>query len=149
DLAIAQLRTVLEMEPYFPRARMLIFPYVQEGKYEDALTVLHRCEMLPGKQLLPAWDLCAYVYGKAGEKEKAHQAFTSLMLDSSAKHQAAFAYYIAVAEIGLGENQKALDYLERASSDRTISTGVGVDPTFDPVRNDPRFKKILQSMHLQ
>ena len=38
--AIAQFRAVLEMEPNFPRANIIAFAYVQEGRYADALADL-------------------------------------------------------------------------------------------------------------
>lgn len=37
DRAIAQANTILDMEPNFPRARMVIFAYVQRGSFAEAL----------------------------------------------------------------------------------------------------------------
>jgi TolB-like protein/DNA-binding winged helix-turn-helix (wHTH) protein/Tfp pilus assembly protein PilF len=144
--AITQLRAVLEMEPYFPRAWIIAFPYVEERKYAEALAALGMCQA-GSKKPPPPWDLCAYVYAKSGDEQNARRALKSLL--ASANPQAAMAYYLAVAELGMGDNQKALDYLEIAYEERNISTAVGVDPVFDPLRNEPRFHKILEGMHLK
>jgi TolB-like protein/DNA-binding winged helix-turn-helix (wHTH) protein/Tfp pilus assembly protein PilF len=143
DQAITQFRAVLDMEPYFPRATMVIFSYVQERKYADALASLKRWEATAGNPGPRPLALLAYVYGMEGQKEKAKRTLDALHLSTEPP------YSTAIAEIGIGDKQKALDYLERAYADRTISTGVKVDPTFDPLRQEPRFQKILLDMHLQ
>jgi hypothetical protein len=50
--------------------------------------------------------------------------------------------------IGLGENDKAIDFLERAYSDRVgpdIAL-IKVDPMLDPLRGNPRFEALVQKV---
>ncbi len=58
----------------------------------------------------------------------------------------------AIAYIALGENDRALSLLEQAAERRDIGLLTAAspldDPTYEPVRNDPRFLKILQKMDL-
>ncbi len=52
--------------------------------------------------------------------------------------------------LGLGEHDKALDYLERAVEERPavsiITSYLKVDPLWDPLRSDRRFIAILKKM---
>ena len=48
--------------------------------------------------------------------------------------------------VGLRENDKAFEWLEKGYEERSLSTGGGpaikVDPVYDPLRSDPRFQDI-------
>jgi hypothetical protein len=50
--------------------------------------------------------------------------------------------------IGLGENDKAIDFLERAYRDHVgpdIAL-IKVDPMLDPLRGNPRFEALVQKV---
>jgi hypothetical protein len=49
---------------------------------------------------------------------------------------------------GLGEKDKAFEWLGKACEDRSI-TGIKGDPVYDPLRSDPRFADLLRRMNLQ
>ena len=58
---------------------------------------------------------------------------------------------LALAHIGLEQNDAALAELERAVDDHDIALVTGallVDRVYDPLRADPRFGRILERMHL-
>ena len=53
---------------------------------------------------------------------------------------------------GLGRTNEAFEWLQRAYYDHSISArtfGIKVDPTFDPLRSDPRFADLLRRINLQ
>ena len=52
---------------------------------------------------------------------------------------------------GLGEKEKAVQWLGKAIEDRSIGGGTSLkaDPIFDPLRSDPRFADLLRRMNLQ
>jgi hypothetical protein len=57
-------------------------------------------------------------------------------------------YIYALVYIGLGENDKAIDFLERAYRDRVgpdIAL-IKVDPMLDPLRGNPRFEALVQKV---
>ncbi len=143
DQAIEQFDAVLDMQPNFQRAGMLVYAYVQERRYPEALATLERWPTDPGGR---PWSLLAYVYGNAGETANARRALEKLLAPRGGPKS--IAMQIVEAEIGLGEKEKALDYLEVAYADRTIYTAVKVDAVFDPLRSEPRFQKILRGMGL-
>ena len=51
---------------------------------------------------------------------------------------------------GLGEKDKAFEWLEKGYEDRSVSFLVlKVNPVYDPLRSDPRFTGLLRRMNLQ
>jgi len=70
------------------------------------------------------------------------------MLDRLAemeKTQEVDPYYLGIVHLGLGEKERALDYLEKAVNLRTgDGLFIRVDPALDPLRQDPRFKALLR-----
>jgi hypothetical protein len=56
---------------------------------------------------------------------------------------------VAIVHASLGENDEALEWLERARQNRDPWLGyLRVSPRFDNVRTDPRFERLLQSVGL-
>jgi len=54
-------------------------------------------------------------------------------------------YYLAVADIALGDKDEAFAALEKDFADRATSYSyIPVDPLFDDLRADPRFKTLMQ-----
>ena len=47
----------------------------------------------------------------------------------------------------LGENNKAFDWLEKACEQREYDIiHLKIDPIYDPLRSDPRFKQLLDKL---
>ncbi len=92
----------------------------------------------------------AFVYGKTGDRAKALRIIEEMKRSGATEstHQVAF----AIAYIALGENDRALTLLEHAVKKHDIGLLTAAspldDPTYAPVRNDPRFKRILDEMDL-
>jgi tetratricopeptide (TPR) repeat protein len=142
DRAIEQFRSVLDREPLFPRAHMVAYAYVEKGMYAEALADIQNWRRLgDGPQSM----LLAYVSGRAGQQVEARQALRDLQLTPGEK---SYAYSIAVAYLGIGDNEKAITWLQKSYTERTITTALRVDPTFDPLRSDPRFQQLLRGMGL-
>ncbi len=144
DRAIEQFRSVLEMEPNFPRAHMLVFAYVEKGMYADALADVdkwQRVDKTPWNQLMRV-----YVHGRAGQQALAHRELKQfeernpLPLDSLP---------VAVAYIGTKDKEQALAWLQKAYLEHSGSlTALKVDPTYDSLRTDPRFQELLRRIGL-
>jgi len=145
DRAIEQLRGVLEMEPDFPRAHMLFWAYIQKGLFADALAEAEAWRRR--ENMTWSWAMIAYVSGRSGDQAKARVALEQL--EQLERHDALDPLALAVAYIGMGNNDKALVWLEKAYRERSSGlTALKVDPTYDPLRGDPRFQELLRHIRL-
>jgi len=143
DLAIAQFRAVLDMEPNFPRAHMLTFSYAQKGKNAEALEDLEKWRQVDDNPWRPM--MLAYVYGHSGQQAKAQRAMKGLW-ELNRRHKLD-PIMAAVAYVGMGDNERSLDWLEKAYADHSSSlTALKVDPIYDPLRSAPRFQELLGRM---
>ncbi len=145
DRAIEQFRAVLEMEPNFPRAQLLIPAYVQKGRFTEALA---DAEEWSRRNDSPwNWVMLAYASGQAGDRPKAELALRKL--EKLDRLRSLDPLSFTVAYIGMNDKKKALFYLEKAYREHSSGlTSLKVDPTFDPLRDDPRFQAVLRRIGL-
>jgi serine/threonine protein kinase/tetratricopeptide (TPR) repeat protein len=150
DQAIEQLKKTLELAPNFNLARNdLATAYLMKSMYGDAISELEKALTMPIGKVAPLSSL-AYAYAVAGQKAEAQKILDQL--NELAKQQYVQPRVIARIYVGLGDKDKAFASLEESISDRSIETGfatINVDPTFDPLRSDPRFAALLRRMNLQ
>ena len=145
DRAIEQFRGVLEMEPDFPRAHMLVWAYAQKGLFAEAL---EDAEAYRRRENAP-WSLVmiAYVSGRSGDQAKGRLALKQL--EQPGRNGPLDTLAFAVAYIGMGENDKALLGLEKAYREHSSSlTALKVDPIYDPLRGEPRFQELVRRIGL-
>jgi len=146
DRAIDQFRGVLDMEPNFPRAHMLVWAYTQKGLFADALADAEALRLRDDSQPW-SWAMIAYASGRAGDQTRAKLALQRL--EQLEKHRTLDSLSFAVAYIGVGDNDKALAWLEKAYAEHSSSlTALKVDPTYDPLRSDPRFQELVRRVGL-
>jgi TolB-like protein/DNA-binding winged helix-turn-helix (wHTH) protein len=147
DRAIERFRAVLEMDPGFTRAHLLIAAYAQKGQFAAALADIEAWRHTAGdRPWIAGWE--AYVYGRAGERAKAWQALQKVE-ELSRKWQVDPTQFMIVSYSGIGDKEKCLAWLEKASRERTnIPTGLKVDPLYDSLRSDPRFQQLLRRVGL-
>jgi serine/threonine-protein kinase len=144
DAAIAQLHSVLEMDPGYPRAGMIDQAYLETGRNAEALAHLETWSALPADTPW-AWSQKAYVFGRVGRTEQARHALDRLLQLNRARQMDPIV--LAEAYLGLGDKQHALDWLEKAYQEHSFSlTALKVNPAYDLVRSEPRFQKILRDM---
>jgi TolB-like protein/DNA-binding winged helix-turn-helix (wHTH) protein/Tfp pilus assembly protein PilF len=151
DRAIEQLHAVLEMDPSYPRAGRINFAYVEKGMNAEALADLERLQPLangPAQNESPwFWGNHAYLSGRLGRMDEARRALEKLQTLN--REQRVDPIILAVAYLGMNDKKQALDWLERAHAEHSVSlTALNVDPTYDPLRDDPRFQALLRAMKL-
>jgi len=139
ELAIEQERKTLEMDPNFnPAHHWLGLAYLQKSMDKEGIAEFEK-----------EFPFLGYAYAVAGRRAEAQQVLDKLNELSKQKYVPAVS--MARIYVGLGEKDKAFEWLEKAYLDGSIGggTGIAVDPIFDPLRSDPRFKDILRRMNLQ
>jgi tetratricopeptide (TPR) repeat protein len=145
DRAIEQFRAVLDMEPNFPRAHLLVFAYVQKGLFADAVADTakwHRIDDGPG-----SWAIEAYVYGRSGQRVEARRALEKLQLLN--RHRQMDPAAIVLAYVGMDNKEEAFAWLQKAYSEHSNAlTTLKVDPIYDPLRSDPRFQDLVRRVGL-
>jgi len=145
DRAIQQFRTVLQMEPNFGRAHMLVYVYVEKRQFADAVADVENWRRVSDTPW--RWSLLTYVYGRSGDQAKARHALGRLQHLYSQRQLDAAPMFIA--HIGLGNKDEALAWLQKAYLQHSAAlTALKVDPTYDPLRNDPRFQDLLRRLGL-
>ena len=144
--AAAQYRKTLEMNPDFSEALFdLGKTFTAQGKYDEAVRMLERGLKVAGGDG-GAIAQIAYVHRRAGRKPNAELALQSLQSLSTKRYVSP--YFFAVAQLGAND-EAALDYLESAYQDRSFSMiYLDVDSRFDPLRSQPRYKRLLQRLGL-
>jgi serine/threonine protein kinase/tetratricopeptide (TPR) repeat protein len=89
-----------------------------------------------------------YVYAKSGRREKARAIADSLHARYR-KGRSDEPYDLALVYIGLGDKERALDWLETAFAERsTWLAFTKVSPELDPLRDEPRFRRLLERLRL-
>jgi len=146
DQAAEQLRKVLDIDAKFaPARRMLEEVYAQMGKQKEAVAEREKILSLSGSP-----ELAASIeedFFKAGYKGVLQSWLDGLTEIS--KHGYVSSYSIAQAYMRIGEKEKAFGWLEKAYEERDSGlVSLAVEPMFDPVRSDPRFRDILRRMKL-
>ncbi len=148
DQAIEQLQNTLDMDPNFALPRMVLGQaYEQKGAYPQALAELQKAISAShdSPQMLGA---LGHFYGASGNRSAAEKVLAQLMEQS--KKQYVSPFYVAIVYAGLSENDKALDWLEKAYKDRSNAIVFSkVDPQLDALRSSPRFKSLLHRLALQ
>ena len=68
-------------------------------------------------------------------------------LEKVSLHGEVTPFNLAIVHLGLGNRQRALDYLERAyASDSQWMGWLNKDRMFDPLRSEPRFVALMRKL---
>jgi TolB-like protein/tetratricopeptide (TPR) repeat protein len=142
--AAERLREVTEMDSNYSMAHFRLgLTYAQQGRYGEALTELRRSAALSGDRDVVA--ALGYVSGLAGREQEARAALTEL--DRREREGFVPAYDRALVHLGMGDDEAALDWLERAYRERSYwLIYLEVDPALDPLRAHTRFAQLLRGV---
>lgn len=142
--AEGQLRKVLFQMPDSDFAKWALgMTLTARGRYDEAIaTFLGRKVSSRGTN----WGL-GFAYGLAGRKEEARKVLAFLL--EKQKSQFVPPAMIAAVYIGLGEKDKAFEWLERACAEHGLFLDqIRVHPIYDPIRNDPRFDSLVRRINV-
>lgn len=141
DMAIEQLKKTLALSPNFYQARILLgIAYGQKKLFPKAITELLRAQLLEKTPVLSAF--LAYEHAMIGN----HEAVKILEeLLETAKRYYVPPYCFALIYTGLGRDDEALDWLQKAFVEQSHWRGwLNLTPEFDRLRAHPRFTELLR-----
>lgn len=142
DDAAARFQSVLEIDPNFGRAHMILEVQVQQGRYREARADLQGWKRDGNAPWTHAME--ALVYGRSGDQVRARAALRRLQ-DEIRTSPVDTAPLLSDAYAGVGDREKWLACLQEAVAQRSsLPTTFKVDPLYDPLRSDPRFQKMLR-----
>jgi tetratricopeptide (TPR) repeat protein len=147
DDAITQFRETLDLDPAFGGAHVMLGRvYVAKGLPDRAVEEFERAKALLG----PRPDVVtstAYVLARAGREREALATLDELRRISKPRDPAPFR--IAYVHIGLGDTERAFEWLQKAIEARDWQMGMlKVEPAFDGLRSDPRFAALVERVGL-
>jgi TolB-like protein/DNA-binding winged helix-turn-helix (wHTH) protein/Tfp pilus assembly protein PilF len=146
DRAIQQLRNTLEMDPSYELPHLVLgLSYAQKGNFGLAIPELRKAvDLSHGTPLMIS--ALANAYARSGNKAEAEKLLADLISES--KKQYVSPYYFAVVYVGLGEPERAIDWLEKALGDRSNGlVFLKVEPELDNLRSNPRFVALQQKLN--
>ena len=144
--AIEQCRKALGMDPtQRVLLRWLGFAYVGKGMYEEAIAEFEKLKTLdPDVHFLG--DL-GYAYAVASKRGEARKILDE-MERSKRGHSSSFSK--AVVYAGLGEKNRAFEWLEKAYQDREpVLVSIKFYAPFDTLHSDARYEDLLRRMGLE
>jgi serine/threonine protein kinase/Tfp pilus assembly protein PilF len=138
DQAIELYRKALEMDPNYAWAHAnLGRAYVQKGMHKEAVAELQKATAL-NPQLRGKFEAAlGYAYAVSGKKAEAKKILGEL--NERAKQSHIEPVNFAIIYTGLGDKDRAFEWLEKAYKDRPGPPYLAIDLMLDSLRSDPRF----------
>ncbi|HLW88978.1 MAG TPA: protein kinase [Terriglobales bacterium] len=147
DEAAEQLRLTIELDRNYPMTYWILGLLLRKtGRYDLAIAEGEKAIRLSGGSPLMRAAL-AHTFGTAGKTTEARQILEDLTKLAKQKYVAS--YIFAGIHIGLGENDRAIDYLEKSYEEHSHwLIYLRIDPGMDGLRDNPRFQDLLRRVGL-
>jgi adenylate cyclase len=147
DDALEQLLQTVELDRNYPVTYWILgLVYRTLGRYDLAIAEGEKGVKLSGGSPLMRAAL-AHSYGKAGRREEALQILGELTELAKTKYVAP--HFFVGIHTGLGENERALEYLGKSYEEHSHwLIYLHMDPRMDELRKEPQFQELLKRMGL-
>jgi TolB-like protein/Tfp pilus assembly protein PilF len=146
DAAILEYRQAIDLDPGYPWSELFLsLTLEQTGRDEESLRHRQRALSLMGTAPGEVQEL-GEVFERGGYEGVLRQRAADV---EARTRELGYVTSTELAQVWLrlGEEQRALDWLERAFEDHTRDLiYVGVEPAFDSLRDEPRFEALLSRM---
>ncbi|HEX2269909.1 MAG TPA: protein kinase [Pyrinomonadaceae bacterium] len=153
DDAIAKYKQTLKSDPDFWVARhYLALAYVQKGMHNEAIAELRSLIKAPPSGPIPdhvieaemeASASLGFAFGRAGRTAEAQDILAKLQSLSQRRYISGL--YFAIIYAGLKDNERTIHYLNEAFQSRHPGLVlIRIDPLFDWLRSDERFKALTK-----
>jgi TolB-like protein/Tfp pilus assembly protein PilF len=177
DAALAQERLALQLDPVSPLiAATLGNVYRHMGRFDEAIAALKDAQALNPNSSMVHWALgatylhkgmhdqglaemlktgppadhmtnpaIAYAYAVSGNEAKARDILSEILEGSRGVPRA---FDLSRIYTGLGDKDRAFEWLGKTIEDGDPRLFLKTDPNFDPLRSDSRFDDLLRKMRL-
>jgi serine/threonine protein kinase/Tfp pilus assembly protein PilF len=147
DDALRRVTRIIEVEPHLALAHLTLgWTYLLKGMPDQGLAAMEKAITLSPDNALYLAQL-GQAYGMVGRTEDARAVLARL--EEWSRQRYVSPYHFAYVYTGLGEHERALDWLERAYEERAGGIwGVKGSFLFRSLRPNPRFQALLRMMNL-
>jgi tetratricopeptide (TPR) repeat protein len=143
DAALAQAMEALQKRNLIGTHYFIGSIYIHQGQFEKGIEELKLARFGDAESIA----MLAYAYARAGKKAEFESTLEQL------KHHPAYdlvAYRLGAAYGALGDKDRALSLVEKSYRLRSdFLSWLKVDPTMDPLRQEPRFKKLMRKLNFE
>ena len=146
--AIEQYRSVSEMDPHYAYAHARLgIALAASSAFDEAVAEVEKSWSLSPENV-ETKAILAYVYFVAGRREAAERILEEMK--EIAKTRYVTPALFAEVYSALGKPDQAFEWLDRAAETRSSTLVMNLsEPQFDPLRRDPRFRRLIQRIHLE
>lgn len=147
DEAMDRLRKTIDLEPNFWLSHLFISRvYSEKGMHAEAVGEAKRAAELSGNSQSDAYR--SYALARWGKLSEARAVLDELLKLSTERYVPP--YNIALAYNGLGDREKALEYLEKGFAEKDLRiVFLKVEPQWNNLRSEPRFLDLIKGMKLE
>lgn len=147
DRAIEQTRNTVDLDPNFAAAHLILGEsYVQQGKQKEGLDELQKASSLSGDDPLYKAQVGVSL-ALAGKKREALRVIRELQNTSGKRYVSPYGF--AQIYAALNDKEQTYKLFEVAYRDRAVwMSYLAVDPVFDSMRSEPRFRDLLRRIGL-
>lgn len=143
QVAKAEALRASDLDPSF------YFPYwaygwidIQAGKISDAIPEFQKSKAMESPAFVTAF--LGYAYGASGDRAHAMAEMEELKKGS---HGKVLPFNLALVYLGIGDRQRALDYLEQAYASNSQWMGwLKEDRVFDALHSEPRYVALMRKL---
>jgi serine/threonine protein kinase/tetratricopeptide (TPR) repeat protein len=147
DDAVEQLLRTADLDPNYPVTYWILgLAHRKMARYDLAITEGEKGVSLSGGSPLMRAAL-AHTFGAAGNSSEASHLLDDLT--QAAKQKYVAPHFFAGIHIGLRENDRAMDSLEKSFAEHCHwLIYLHIDPSMESLRDDPRFQDLLRRVGL-
>ena len=147
EKALETAKKLYETEPNFVPGRISLgIAYLLNGMYEESVAFGEN-SLQSDPTYQPYLDITAKGYAKLGRRREAEELIKRYK--EIGKTQYISPYWRATMYAWLGQQDEAIAELEKAFDERNYFISMlKTEPSFDPLRDDPRFREIVKRLNL-
>jgi tetratricopeptide (TPR) repeat protein len=147
EQAVQELRKTIYLDASYVDVHLILgWVYERRGMFAEAIAELRQASSLSRNDPRSVSAL-GHAYAISGQRKLAEEALVQLREQSKKRYVAP--YDIAVVYAGLKDTDRAFQFLETAYQDRSFwMIWLRIDPRFDAIRGDPRFRDLVHRMGL-